>query len=209
MGVTIHYHGQLADVGKLNILCDEIVQIAEKMDWSYNRLDEDWSKPGDVRLEHDERGARIVGHLGLKGISFKPHPKCESVSLFFNSSGKLRDPMGVVLISEGSIKPEDAWIAVKTQFAGPEIHLWIVGLLKYLKEHYIPDLEVRDEGEYWETGDFELLKEKMDFLNEKMDAVSGELSRVTGRHLERLSPQELASMIEALLQHKFSNQEGE
>ena len=209
MGVTIHYSGQLADVGKVNIMCDELVQIAEKMDWSYNRLDEDWSKPADVRLEHDERGARIVGHLALKGISFKSHPKCETVSFFFDSSGKLCDPMGVVLISEGSLKPEDAWIAVKTQFAGPEIHLWIVGLLKYLKEHYIPDLEVRDEGEFWETGDFELLKEKMDFLNEKMDAVSGELSRVTGSHLERLSPEELASMIEALLQQKFSNQKGE
>ncbi len=128
---------------------------------------------------------------------------------FFNSSGQLCDLMGVVLIYEGSLKPEDARIAVKTQFAGPEIHLWIVGLLKYLKEHYIPDLEVRDEGEYWETGDFEVLKEKMDFLNEKTDAVCGELSRVTGSHLERLSPEELASMIEALLQHKFSNQEGE
>jgi len=40
--------------------------------------------------------------------------------------------MDVVLICEGSLKPEGAWIAVKTQFAGPEIHLWIVGLLKYL-----------------------------------------------------------------------------
>jgi len=37
-----------------------------------------------------------------------------------------------------------------------------------------------------------------------MDAVRGELSRVTGNHLERLSPEELSSMIEALLQHKFS-----
>jgi hypothetical protein len=209
MGVTIHYRGQLADLGKLNILCDELVQIVEKMDWTYNRLDEDWSKPVDVRLEHDERGAHIVGHLGLKGVSFKPHPRCESVSFFFNCDGKLYDPMGVTLISEGSLKPEDAWIAVKTQFAGPETHLWIVGLLKYLKEHYIPDLEVRDEGEYLETGDFDVLKEKMNFLNEKMDAVCSELSRVTGNHLERLSPEELASMIEALLQHKFSDQEGE
>jgi len=209
MGVTIHYRGQLADVGKLKVLCDELVQIVEKMDWTYNRLDEDWSKPADVRLEHDERGAHIVGHLGLKGVSFKPHPRCESVSFFFNCDGKLCDPLGVVLISEGSLKPEDAWIAVKTQFGGPETHMWIVGLLKYLKEHYIPDLEARDEGEYWETGDFEVLKEKINFLNEKMEAVSGELSRVTGTHLERLSPEELASMIEALLQHKFSNQEGE
>ena len=46
--------------------------------------------------------------------------------------------MGVVLICEGSLKPEDAWIAVKTQFAGPEIHPWIVGLLKYLIMVRIP-----------------------------------------------------------------------
>lgn len=71
-------------------------------------------------------------------------------------------------------------------------------------EHYIRDLEVSDEGEYWETGNFETLKEKMNYLNDKMDAVCGELSRVTGDRLERLSPNELASMIEALLQHKFS-----
>jgi len=204
MGVTIHYRGQLADLGQLNILCDELTQVAEKMGWAYNRLDEDWSKPTNVRLEHEERGACIVGHLGLKGISFKPHPKGESMSFFFNSDGKLFDPMGLVMVCEGSLKPEDAWITVKTQFAGPEIHLWVVGLLKYLKEHYIHDLEVSDEGEYWETGSFEMLKEKMSFLDEKMDAVCGELSRVTGDRLERLSPNELASMIEALLQKKFS-----
>ena len=51
--------------------------------------------------------------------------------------------------------------------------------------------------------------EKMDFLNEKMDAICGELSRVTANQLERLSPEELASMIEALLQHKFSDQDDE
>ena len=28
MGVTIHYRGQLADIGKIKILCDELTQIA-------------------------------------------------------------------------------------------------------------------------------------------------------------------------------------
>jgi len=51
--------------------------------------------------------------------------------------------------------------------------------------------------------------EKMDFLNERMDTMRGELSRVTGNHLERLFPEELASMIEALPQHKFSDQDDE
>jgi hypothetical protein len=41
------------------------------------------------------------GHLGLKGISFKPHPDCKSVPFFFESSGKLCGIMEAVLISEG------------------------------------------------------------------------------------------------------------
>jgi hypothetical protein len=49
----------------------------------------------------------------------------------------------------------------------------------------------------------------MDFLNQKLDEVFGELSRVTGNHLERLSPEDIASMIEGLLQAKFSGREGE
>ena len=205
MGVTIHYRGHLTDIGKLEILCDELVQIAEKMDWPYTRLDEDWSQHTDVRLEHDEKGAHIVGHDGLKGVTLKPHPECESMDFFFNSECKLCDPMGLVLVSEGSIKPEDAWINVKTQFAGPEIHMWVVGLLKYIKENYIHDLEVSDEGEYWETGNIDVLKGKMNFLNEKMDVICSELSRVTGYHLKQLSSDELASMIEALLEPKFNN----
>jgi len=55
------------------------------MDSAYNRLDEDGSRPGDTRLEHDEWAARIVGLPGLKGIGFKPHPKCGAMSFFFNS----------------------------------------------------------------------------------------------------------------------------
>ncbi len=47
---------------------------------------------------------------------------------------------------EGTLKPEDAWVFTKAQFASPEMHIQIVGLLKYLKQHQIPDLEVHDEG---------------------------------------------------------------
>jgi hypothetical protein len=124
---------------------------------------------------------------------------------FFDAGGNLCDPMSMTLICEGALKPEDVWIAVKTQFAGPETHIWIVGLLKYIQEHYLPGLEVRDEGEFWETGNYETLKEKMNLLNEKIDVISGELSRVTGSNLAELSADELASMIEALILNKFND----
>ena len=55
MGVTIRYRGQLADREKINSLCDDLNQVAAKMQWSYNRLDEDWTKPGDARMVRDER----------------------------------------------------------------------------------------------------------------------------------------------------------
>ena len=78
----------------------------------------------------------------------------------------------MTLISQGVLKSEDVWIAVKTQFAGPETHVWIVGLLKYIQEHYLPELQVRDEGEFWETGNHETLKEKMNLINNKIDVIS-------------------------------------
>ncbi len=44
-------------------------------------------------------------------------------------------------------------LSTKTQFAGREVHKKIIDLLKYLKEKYFSELNVYDEGQYWETGD--------------------------------------------------------
>ena len=204
MGVSIHYRGKMADISTIYVLCDELALVADKMGWTCTRLDDDWSKAADATIEFTEKGSQITGHLALKGIAFSIHPKCESLRFFFDAAGNLCDPVSMTLICEGALKPEDVWIAVKTQFAGPETHIWIVGLLRYIQEHYLPELEVRDEGEFWETGNFKTLKEKMNLLNKKMDAISGELSRVSGSNLAELSADELASMIEALILNKFN-----
>ena len=124
---------------------------------------------------------------------------------FFDAAGNLRDPVSMTLIREGALKPEDVWIAVKTQFAGPETHIWIVGLLKYIQEHYLPELQVRDEGEFWETGNYETLKEKMNLINDKIEVISSGLSRVSGSNLEKLSADDLVSIIEALILNKFND----
>lgn len=179
--------------------------VADKMGWTCTRLDNDWSKPADVTIEVTEKGAQITGRLPLKGIAFSIHPGCESLRFFFDAGGNLCDPVSLTLISQGALKPEDVWITVKTQFAGPETHIWMVGLLKYIQEHYLPGLQVRDEGEFWETGNYETLKEKMNLINDKIDVISSELSRVTGSFLEKLSADDLVSMIEALILNKFND----
>jgi hypothetical protein len=205
MGVSIHYRGKMADISTINVLCDEMALIADKMGWTCTRLDNDWSKPADATIEVTEKGAQITGHLPLKGIGFSIHPRCGSLRFFLDAGGNLCDPVSLTLISEGALKPEDVWITVKTQFAGPETHIWIVSLLKYIHEHYLPGLQVRDEGEFWETGNYETLKEKMNLINDKIDVISSELSRVTGSRLEKLSADELASLIEALILNKFND----
>jgi len=203
MGVSIHYRGRVADTQNIKTICDELAAIADKMNWHYTRLDEDWTQSADATIEVTEQGSQITGHLPLKGIVLTLNPKCETLGFLFDSNGNLCDPISMVNISEGTLKPEDVWISVKTQYAGPETHIGVIGLLKYLKKLYIPDLEVQDEGGYWETGNFKILKEKMDFVGEKIAAVSAELSRVAKGHVASFSADEIASIIEALLRDKL------
>ncbi len=196
MGVTIHYRGRLNEVGQLARLCDEMADIAAAMGWETTRLDDDWERPADARLRFTSKGAQIDGHLGLKGILIRPNVEAESLSFFFDRERNLRSMMDVVLIVEGTLKPEEAWVSVKTQFASPEVHAWIVGLLKYVKKRYISDLQVSDEGQYWETGDIRILREKMEFIGKKIEQLSARLSSARLGDISDLSAEEIALRIE-------------
>ncbi len=196
VGVTIHYRGRLNEVGQLARLCDEMADIARAMGWETRRLDDDWERPPDARLRFTAKGAQIDGHLGLKGILLRPDVDAESLSFFFDRERNLRSMMDVVLIVEGTLKPEEAWVSVKTQFASPEVHAWIVGLLKYVKKRYISDLQVSDEGQYWETGDIRILRERMEFIGKKIDQLSARLSSARLGDISGLSAEEIALRIE-------------
>jgi hypothetical protein len=106
--------------------------------------------------------------------------------------------MNVVSLREGLLAPDNAWISVKTQFMSAKMHVLIIGLLKYIKEHHIPNLEVRDEGEYWETGDYRNLEEKMRLIGNKLDYLSRELSSDYFGDSGSPSADEIAARIECL-----------
>ena len=53
---------------------------------------------------------------------------------------------------------------VKTQFAGADIHIKVVELIKELGK-YFENLEVSDEGEYWETGSLSRLLYHLNMVN--------------------------------------------
>ena len=199
MGVSIHYRGRLNDATLLPALSEELDDIADAMGWHSTRLDDDWTEPANAQLVGNSNGGQIDGHLGLKGIQITPRPKGESLSFFFDREGALRSPMNTVLILDGTLKPEQAWISVKTQFLSPEIHVWIIGLLKYLKKRYISDLDVSDEGNYWDTGDIDKLREKMDLIDAKIECISDTLAVSRFGDITSLSADQIALRIELLL----------
>ncbi|MDA3799836.1 MAG: hypothetical protein PF692_12230 [Kiritimatiellae bacterium] len=195
MGVSIHYRGQLDDKTQLPALIDEIQDIATTMGWSTTTLDEDWGKKPDASIKS---AGVIDGHLGLKGIQFAPHPKSEPLCLFFNKTGYICSPMSMLLIIDGTFKQEETWVSMKTQFSNPDTHMWVIGLLKYLKKKYISNLEVSDEGGYWDTGDRKELEDKMNFINDKINSLSASISSINIGDLSNLSADEIADLIEQL-----------
>jgi hypothetical protein len=98
MGVSIHYRGRVADLQNIRTICEEFAAIADKMNWHYTHLDEDWSQAADANIEVTEQGSRITGHLPLKGIVLTLNPKCETLGFLFDSNGNLRDPISMVNI---------------------------------------------------------------------------------------------------------------
>jgi len=199
MGITIHIQGNLKDKSEINSFIEELTDISKTMHWEWQVLDEDWSQPSTAKLKRTNNITEITGNLALKGISINLHPKCESLSLFFDSSGCLTTPMAVVLLNEGRIKKENVYSTVKTQFTPPDVHISIIKLLKYLKKRYIPDLKVEDEGGYWESEDKQVLTGKIKFLNEKLDMLQDMLSNMDDENAGQRSAEQLADIIEEKL----------
>lgn len=203
MGITIHYRGTLADTNEIGTFVEELTDIAETMKWPYSVFEDDWAEPVNPELTFNDGRADITGNLGLKGISFNPHPKSDTVWFCFDAEGNLRHPILVILLREGKLTQEQAWVSTKTHYAPPEVHITLVKLLRYLKKRYLPDLEVRDEAEYWETSDEELLKQKRKYLDEKMDLVARALESAEVDNTTGYSPEEMLELIENILTEKL------
>ena len=200
MGVTLHYRGTLDDPGRLPALCDELADVARAMGWSAVRIDDDYDAPLDARLNHDSSGARIDGNVGLKGIVLTPDDGSESLWFCFDREGQLRSLLGQILILDGTLKPEKSWAFTKTQFSSPERHVWIVGLLRYVQKRYVSDLEVRDDGGYWDTGDLAELRRRMNLIHGMIADMTTALSAPRFAHLAGQSAEDVVAAIERLAQ---------
>ncbi len=203
MGITIYYRGLLTDPGKLSKLVSEVEDICRIMNWEYRILDDDWSKPDDAQIIKDDEGVRIKGNLGLKGIGFKPHEKCEWVDLYFDRN-RILSSIGTksLQLQDQSDKNNKSWNSVKTQFASVKTHIAIVKMLRWLKKNYMHDLEVSDEGEYWDTDNADLLYTRRTSIFMAMDSIEDKLNNTQlEKPTPHMSEEEYADYIAKLLEN--------
>jgi hypothetical protein len=147
-------------------------------------------------------GCRIVGHLALKGVEILPHPSCEPASFSFDSRGTLWSVPGRALSLDQRERPDQPFISVKTQFAPAEIHVAIVKLLRYIKGRYVSNLEVRDEGGFWETGDRAELERRRESINRALDMLQHALSATEVLPSTLRSAEQVLRLVEDTLHRK-------
>ena len=182
MGITIHYKGKLNSTNQIDSFCEEIEDIAKSMEWEYTAIDE-----------------RTDNSLNqLKGLFIQPHPNSEFLQLIVDLHGNLRN---VIMLDHLKDDSKTTYLNhTKTQFAPTDVHIAIVKLFKYLQQKYISNLDVYDEGDYWQTEDVRVLQKKFDFLNAKMDMMEDILNSI--KFDEENDAESVADKIEEVLKKR-------
>jgi hypothetical protein len=162
MGVTIHFEGILRDEAAYSALLGQVREFSARQHWSVAELLEARRPLSRVRNEE------AWDYVGLtRGIIVHPHDNSEPLRFEFDEKLYIQE-------------------YCKTQFAGPEIHMAIVNLLRLLQPLF-EALNVEDEGEYWDTSDASGLSGHMKWVDAQIARlVSEKPSRRTAVRLPSL-----------------------
>jgi hypothetical protein len=152
MGLSIYYSGTFNPDASLSSMIEEVKDIAELYKWKYKVFESEFPTNTIGNENYNQE---------IYGICFAP-PQCEPVWICFLSNGKMSSPSHLKFFGKGENKEEKPYLymlSTKTQYAGIEIHKLIIQLFKYLERKYLQDFTMKDEGNYWETGDEKLLQD--------------------------------------------------
>lgn len=185
MGLTIHYSGKLRNPASLPSLIEEAADISQTMQWPYEVID----KTPDVPVA---------------GILIAPEGS-EPLWLTFHEQGFMCNPMlyAYVMEVEGKGIPQDAeqWLFTKTQYAGVEVHMALIRLMRHLSQKYFDKFEVHDESQYWETNDEDLCRKRFGEYNLVIGMVGDALDSLKIDPTE--TSESIADKIEKLLFERF------
>jgi hypothetical protein len=161
MGITIAYRGRLADPTRIEDFEDRVLDFALEV----GGLAQIWRSHPDGRPERMIRG--VILHLA---------PGQETTSLLVAPEGWFIGLVEIADAERGALA-EPPWCFTKTQFGPLEGHVALVEMFKALKREFVPDLEVSDEGGYWETGDLTELARRRDLIDSAMARLAEGLQR--------------------------------
>jgi hypothetical protein len=165
MGLSIFYSGKLQDAKQIPALTTELLDICDQYKWPCNEF---------LATDIDP----------LNGMWFAP-PRSEKIWMTFLPTGVLAEP-------EGRMHPKDfaRWMISGheenlmnpiVQFAGPDAHMQMIRMLKYVFNKYFQDFHFVDESEYWETGNEEKCCDWFVMFGAWMDTMSADLGKLDGR----------------------------
>ncbi len=165
MGLSIHYNGFIRSASSLKEMIDEIKDIARIYQWKHSVYE----------TEFPENSIAGPAHNGkIYGISITP-PECETFSLCFLSNGRLSSNSLLKFYGSSRDDVEKQYLymlSTKTQYAGYQVHMVLVQLLKYIHGKYLGELHVVDEGGYWETESEDQLVEAFKKYGDLIDSFS-------------------------------------
>ncbi len=185
MGVTVAYRGRLADLTRIEDFEDRLLDFALEV----GGLARIW------RSQADDNPDRIV-----RGVILDLAPGQESTSLLLSPEGWLIGFTDINDAEDGRLR-EPPWCFIKTQFRPIEGHVALVEMLADLKREFLPELEVSDDGGYWETRDLAGLVRKRSLTKGAIDALAEGLQHrglsreaaedpsIVLRHIERVAEQ--------------------
>jgi hypothetical protein len=200
MSITIFSTGSIDSIDYIPALIADIKEIADEHQWNHHIIDDDFDGERDATVTRPEPGAPgviIRGSLGLKGI-IVTIAGAEPFSILFDRSGVLTDIFQQLIWIE-SKERGGRFTSCKTQFADIESHIRIIEVLDFLKQKYIPDLEVNDEGAYWEKRDRRILAEKRIYLGHCLRHVEKVIAKIDFSEEDRNDAETISSKIEEAL----------
>jgi len=172
MGLSFHYRGSINKYSEIDQLITEVEDICKSLQWDYHIL----NKEGAVNTANADDPKFINYSIkDLRGISVCPE-ESEPLSLTFLPNKNLCCPAKLMVNDPVTNDLMIEVIHTKTQFAGPDTHIALMKLLKYLKEKYIHNLDVNDEGLYWDEWNKEILLSQFEKYNMALDMITGALS---------------------------------
>jgi hypothetical protein len=199
MGLSFHYSGKIRSVSAIDLLTSEVEDICKSLGWEYYI----WKRKSHRKKKIKNEKGSVVKYTpeDVTGIDVTP-PDSETLFLTFLPDGTLCSPVKLMFYNPENNDLLIEVIHTKTQFAGPDVHITLMELLRYLEGKYFQKLKVDDEGMYWGRWDKEVLLARFETYNKMFNLMSEALTTLKAEPGETVT--QLANRLEAYLRRRLS-----